>query len=182
MEYNKITAAGAVHINTLLDAGCQLLILHLGRNQLGDAGVQAICPSLIKHKDIIRLHLEENGITAVGAQALLKNLPLQLNLLDISTLLYDLLGHNNILDAGLVEVNNMLTKNKALNVLYLDNCGISDACAENIARSAKTTGKLKYLFMSIVDLSYFLGGNNLSAAGKQKIATIAVDPLKATLD
>lgn len=74
LEENKITKDGMIHLASILATLPNLGLLNIGKNNIGDAGVENF-KNAFKTSSIVRLHVHECGLSATGVQELFNSLP-----------------------------------------------------------------------------------------------------------
>jgi Ran GTPase-activating protein (RanGAP) involved in mRNA processing and transport len=147
-----------------------LRTLNLLSCKLGDAGMLQLCPALAKCKSLHSLILQENGLSAVAAQALAAAL-VSANC-PVLTLLN--LGNNPISDASAIAIASLLNETSSMKALFLNNCGITSAGVEALAAAAARSTRLERL-----NLDY----NNIADVGAVTLAAMmANSPCLMSLD
>ncbi|XP_065888158.1 protein NLRC3-like isoform X3 [Dysidea avara] len=148
LQYNKtlteldvsecgLSAKGASCVGRFLK-NCNLQVLNIGGNSIGDDGISVMMDGLQYNKTLTELHVYNCGISAKGASCVgrfLKNCNLQV--LNI--------GRNSIGDDGISVMMDGLQYNKTLTELHVHNCGISAKGASCIGEFLKENCTLKYL-------------------------------------
>ena len=106
LKSNNITAEGAREIAEALKKNTRLEKLDLGYNKIGDNGTQYLADALSNNnRTLIKLHLQSNSITAVGARYLAEMLKNNRAIRRLG------LDYNNIGDQGIQALSHTLYSN-----------------------------------------------------------------------
>ena len=127
---------------------CSRLIL--GKNNIGDKGVEILSDFLLDNKSIVYLDLSSNDIRIKGADILFKTLTHNISIISLNLSSLDGINRNRICSEGCKYLTNLLKENKFLNELNLS------------GNSIKNEG-LKYIFEGLnnnFSLSILILGNN----------------------
>eukprot|EP00934_Nitzschia_sp_Nitz4_P000013 Nitzschia sp. Nitz4//scaffold12_size214221//67319//71587//NITZ4_001491-RA/size214221-processed-gene-0.153-mRNA-1//-1//CDS//3329534993//13//frame0 len=163
LENSKLDDQNMPILAAGLDAASNipLLRLYLRCNQIGDDGLQALCPFLEKTTTLEKLDLSQNCISSTGAVTLFRALhrnPKQ-SIVSIN------LAHNAIggLNDDVFGIKHFLLENRSLRVLNLVGNHIQDGSIEAIAEGLKRNNqtRLKHLY---------LGRNNVGDEGAIALA------------
>jgi len=117
LSYNRsVTMRGWTQVASLLELpDCNLKVLGIGNNNLGDDGARIFVDALVNNSSLKKLQLEENGITnevaRIFADALTNN----------STLKTLDLGGNDITTEGWAPFKKLLCDTSSVNNTYLSN-------------------------------------------------------------
>ncbi|XP_032879283.1 NACHT, LRR and PYD domains-containing protein 3-like [Amblyraja radiata] len=160
LNNNQLTDSSARDIASTLNANISLTQLDLGENTLGDSGVKMLSVALRDSDcNIQELGLSSNHLTASFAHALASALS---SLTELSV------GDNKLGDAG-VRVLSEALKDTECNIqeLRLNNNGLTQSCAEDLAAAINTNDSLTGL-----DLS----DNKLGDSGIKALNAALVNP------
>uniref|UniRef100_H3A1K7 Uncharacterized protein n=1 Tax=Latimeria chalumnae TaxID=7897 RepID=H3A1K7_LATCH len=153
-----LTAGCCKDLSSILSTNSTLTFLNLNKNKLGDSGLKCLSAGL-RHPNckLQRLELMQCGLTA----GYCKDLSSVLN--TNSTLTFLNLNKNILGDSGLKHLSaGLRDSNCKLQKLWLEQCGLTAACCEDLSSVLSTNSILVELYLSRNNLGD-LGVNLLSA-------------------
>ncbi|XP_069741968.1 NACHT, LRR and PYD domains-containing protein 3-like [Narcine bancroftii] len=161
LEHCKIHCEGLQRLATELHK-CQEL--GLGGNELGDSGVQLVASALKKPDcKIQKVRLFTNRLTASCGDNLAAALSTNHSLTVLN------LNDNNLGDAGVKPLTVALRNpNCIIQKLWLNNVGLTDSCAEDIATILHTNPSL---------IEVYLGHNKLGDSGVKLLCVALKNPM-----
>jgi len=138
---NPFRAQGVGALSATLPTCAHLRFLYLALCQVGDDGMQVLCPVLPQLHKLEELNLSDNGITGQGAVLLFEELP------RCPRLWYCVLNDNPL--GGTAATDAMVTelrRCKSLQALYMENCNLDGSIKQ--ARQSWWAGSAQKLRVS----------------------------------
>ncbi|XP_027388694.1 ribonuclease inhibitor isoform X2 [Bos indicus x Bos taurus] len=163
LEYCSLTAASCEPLAAVLRATRDLKELVVSNNDIGEAGVQALCRGLAESAcQLETLKLENCGLTAANCKDLCGIVASQASLKDLD------LGSNRLGDAGLAELcPGLLSPSSQLRTLWLWECDLTVSGCRELCRVLQAKEALKELS---------LAGNSLGDEGAQLLCESLLQP------
>ncbi|XP_015993479.2 ribonuclease inhibitor [Rousettus aegyptiacus] len=141
VEYCNLTAASCEPLAAVLRAKRELRELMVSNNDLGDAGVRALCRGLAGSASPLEaLRLEGCGLTPASCQDLGGVVASKASLCTLE------LGDNKLGDAGVAKLcPGLLSPSSQLRTLWLWECDITASGCRDLCRVLRAKGSLKEL-------------------------------------
>lgn len=104
----------------------RLAVLDLHKNNLGDAGVKLLLPSIAKSRTLIHFNIASNDITNDGMMALFSGMLRNESLTELNVSTMEGIARNRISLLGVLEIKRMLQNNKFISILDISSLGIGN--------------------------------------------------------
>jgi NLR family CARD domain-containing protein 3 len=149
LRSNGVTAQGALSLQGLLVSSRNIVILHLGNNELSDHGASALARGFQARtgSTLQVLDLTNNGLTAASCTAMGSMLRVNKSLTKVN------LSFNKIGDDGACTLGLAMESNTTLRWLSLRRNGISNAGAKRMAKMLPNMNGLKELILVKNDIT-----------------------------
>jgi hypothetical protein len=143
LSNNKISGAGAADIAKGLSQNATITEVNLENNEIDDAGAAAIAGSLASKPTITSVNLNGNKIGTEGVRALVQALSSADHPFPNINL-----AKNNIDDAAVSELTQVISSNTTVTSVNLANNKITDAGASRLADALKSNKNVLYVDLS----------------------------------
>lgn len=134
-------------------AGNYFSHLDLGKNNLGNDGVEALCRGLKNNWSLIYLDIGSNDLTFEGAQNLFRSLLRHSTISSISIANHDRLHRNRIGPKACPQLRDLLINNKIISMLNIADNGIGNDGMKTLEPALSPQLSLVYLNLSNNDLN-----------------------------
>ncbi|XP_004459835.2 ribonuclease inhibitor [Dasypus novemcinctus] len=163
LEYCDLTAAGCEALAAALRTKASFRELGLSNNDVGEAGVRALCRCLVEcASPLEKLRLEGCGVTAANCEDLSRVVAAKASLQELD------LGENRLGDAGLAALcPALLGPDCSLRILWLWECDITAEGCRDVCRLLRAKDSLRELS---------LAGNQLGDEGARLLCESLREP------
>nr|XP_019570334.1 PREDICTED: ribonuclease inhibitor isoform X1 [Rhinolophus sinicus] len=163
VEYCNLTAASCEALAEVLKTKRDLKELMVNSNELGEAGVRALCQGLAASTcPLESLKLESCGLTSANCQDLCGIVASKASLRELY------LGNNKLGDTGIAELcPGLLSPSSRLKTLWLWECDITASGCRHLCRVLRTKESLKELSMA---------GNEVGDEGARLLCDTLLEP------